>query len=188
MEKFLSEPETDMDEKLMIMIKMTDEISFACSLYPNGPVYPDEVSWVVKLITTIPYLEKVSTYFECGCEEIEHSLYKEKETKFGKSNPSVYLRMCHPTKCRDKDKLTFYIDIDLICYQHPISNKIIYFGASPIYHSYIEYKWIIDNNKYKTGDWAFSSNFMNQSIGMYCTPKGRSSDSNSLGQHLVLNL
>ena len=59
-----------------------------------------------------------------------------------------------------KETLSFYIDISLVRYYDAKVGKFIYFGASSIFQSHFEYKWIIDNNKCKVDDWVLSDNFM----------------------------
>ena len=73
--------------------------------------------------------------------------------------------------------LSFYIDIELLKYSK--YNEVIHCIEPPIYDKHIEYKWIIDNSKYKAGDWTFSDNFMNGCLGLFCTPKGTSSSSSN---------
>ena len=77
LKEFLSkEHKKAMDEK--IMFKVTDEISFECSLYPKGNKYKDnEVSWNMKMVSAMPDLKFIDLHVEGGCEEIENSVYKE---------------------------------------------------------------------------------------------------------------
>ena len=126
--------------ELKIMFKITDKISFECSLFPLGKSnYNDSyVIWCVKPIITSPDLEEVRVNFECGCDEIENSLFKERD-KFDEDSPIRDLPMIFPTKCKDKDKLSFYIDIDLVRYKNTKLNKCIYHGVSPIFHSKFQF-------------------------------------------------
>ena len=161
--------------KETLTINITDEISFECSLFPDGQSYRDETCWCVRFITSNPNIKHPYAFIECGCEEIPNSIYKEPAKSFARGHDNAnFLEMIPRSKCQNINKLSFYIDIELISYED--DTEIKYLSPSPIYNSIIEYKWIIDNTKCVKGDWIFSSNFMNQSIGMYCTPKGSKSD------------
>ena len=169
LKEFLSKEANEcMEEKLII--KITDKISFECSLIPKeiGGVQP-YVSWNARPITSTTSV--LIANFECVCEEIQNSFYKEQKTlcEDGEENA---LQMIFPSKCDNKTVLSFYIDIDLVRYKEDIFDEYIYFGVSPIFKSKFEYKWIIDVK----GDWIFSDAFMDQSIGMYCVPKGEEED------------
>ena len=76
---------------------------------------------------------------------------------------------------------------ELIEYQEKIDddNKIMitkYMLDSPIYDSHIDYKWILEGEELKRfkncipGQWVFSPNFMNGSIGIFVTPNGNRTD------------
>ena len=178
-----------MDQKYII--KMTEDISFECSLYPKGYGFYDECSWKVKLITKNDNIHRVCAYLECGIEEVPNSIYKETTDSFHYSEDESVVQEIVPfSKCNNKDTLTIYLYIQLISYTMASAKDAVdvnnefcdaiystkYLMESPVFDAHIEYEWIIDNNKCLKGDWVFSLNFMNDCIGLFCTPKGKLSD------------
>ena len=173
MKKFWSDEKSNNKQ---YSIDLVDGISLGCTLTRDE----HEISWDLKAISPIN-LSSVQVYIESGCLEIDNAVYKQTRSLTLSYTQTHFITPV--PLCRDKDELTFYVDIESIWYnlekedgQKEKFSK--YTLESPLYNSHIEYRWILEGDeltKFKNcipGQWVFSPNFMNGCIGIFCTPKG----------------
>eukprot|EP01084_Bolivina_argentea_P142099 249651_1 len=171
-------------------IQFTNNISMDCIIHPNIDDYEskdterDHKESDQILLEVIPKappnVNVLNFYIECGCEEIFTSLSKQTSRhSFNTQLPVVthYHTITSISNCKTKDKLTFFIVIELISIQEQSEPKT-YLIESPIYKSPIEYKWIVTHEilqQFKScqlGDFVYSPNFGNGCISFFLTPKG----------------
>ena len=126
------ENDQKMDE--ILSLQLTEHITAECALMPG---YDDTVQWHVTFTSTDLNVTELRYYAESGCEEIPNSVFK------GTQNMNItdycWNFITPRSLCADKERLTFYIDIELISidYKQDVITK--YVVKTPIFHSYIEY-------------------------------------------------
>ena len=129
-------------------------------------------------IEKIKQIENIYCYYECGYENVPNSIQKGALRVRPELNP--FKEIIPFSLLKYKSQLSFYIDIELIGYTLTNDTNIIYnpYIRFPIYKSHIVYDWILENeelNNFKNtikGQMVYSPNFMDDSIGIMCKPKG----------------
>ena len=133
----------------------------------------------IRLIAHVKYddMSKIVCYVENSCLEIPNSSFKETKTIYlnGNTTSSSVLQTFFPySLAKNKEKLTFYLNAELISYEL-YSKDPQYLIESPIYYQHIDYKWIFKEKEFVNfrscvpTQWLYSPNFMNGCIGIYMT-------------------
>ena len=177
MKEFLSK-ETHKPLAQTFTTRLSDEIPLQCSIIPNNS--DAMVRLQLKVYGKSIYdAHLITFYLENCCEEINNSTFKEtkKINLGGADNSGTVKQQFFPLSlAKNKKKLTFHINAELICYHSDATFKPIYFSKSPVYSSHIEYKWVLQDDalfNFKNCNlrqWIYSPNFMDGCIGIFCQP------------------